>query len=142
VSADVDSSAAMQRVDVQALPFSDGSFDAIVCNHVLEHVTDDRRALRELLRVLRPGGWAVLQVPRDLTREATFEDAAVATPRERERLFGQHDHVRVYGRDYADRVRRAGFDVDEVPYGRRFEEDEVRRFGLDPDEVVFFCTRP
>jgi SAM-dependent methyltransferase len=125
---------------VQRLPFRDGAFDALLCHHVLEHVPDDRAAMRELRRVLRPGGWAILQSPIRSRLEATLEDPAVTDPRERERLFGQRDHLRQYGRDYADRLRAAGFEVraerffDELPPERR------ARHGLK-DETIWLCLR-
>lgn len=142
VSADLNSAQAMAHFDVQAIPLADESVDAIVCNHVLEHVDDDRKAMAEFLRVLRPGGWAILQVPIDDRVPTTFEDPSVTNPRERERLFGQHDHVRLYGRDYPDRLREIGFAVEVVPYGRRFSADEVSRCGLDETEVIYFCRKP
>jgi hypothetical protein len=142
VSADLNSAQAMAHFDVQAIPLTDESLDAIVCNHVLEHVDDDRKAMAEFLRVLRPGGWALLQVPFDEQLSTTFEDPSVTDPRERERLFGQHDHVRLYGRDYPDRLRDTGFVVEIVPYGRQFSAGEVARCGLDDSEVIHFCRKP
>ena len=93
LSADYDAKTAMEQMDITDIHYSDSSFDVIICNHVLEHVSDDARALREMFRVLRPGGWALLQVPIDFDREHTFEDAGITDPRERERAFGQFDHV-------------------------------------------------
>ena len=109
------------RIDVTDLEFEDGSFDAVVCNHVLEHVPDDRGAMRELRRVLRPGGWALLQVPLDPNKAGTVEDPSVSDPQEMLRRFGQEDHVRIYGLDYADRLREAGFSVQLL--------DPVEQFG-------------
>lgn len=100
------------RADITALPFADSCFDLILCNHVLEHVPDDRAAMSELHRVLRPQGTAIIQNPVDDTRAATYEDPAVVTPADRRREFGQRDHVRVYGRDFRDRLVAAGFDID------------------------------
>jgi Methyltransferase domain len=142
LSADLNSAQAMAHFDVQAIPLAEESLDAIVCNHVLEHVDDDRKAMAEFHRILRAGGWALLQVPFDDQLTTTFEDPSVTDPRERERLFGQHDHVRLYGRDYADRLREAGFVVEVVPYGRRFTAEEVTRWGLDETEVIHFCRKP
>ena len=141
VSADLVSNAAMVRMDVTNIEFPDAHFDVILCSHVLEHVPDDRRAMREFRRVLRPGGWAVLQVPVDTTRERTFEDPSIEDARDRERLFGQWDHVRVYGRDYAARLREEGFDVDVVPFAEQLGPGAAASYGLDPAENLHLCRR-
>lgn len=138
VSADL-ARAADLRLDVTALPFPDASFGAVLCNHVLEHVADDRGALRELRRVLRPGGWALLQVPLDPQRAETLEDDGTLDPQERTRRFGQPDHVRVYGRDYAHRLREAGFAVSEHHLAAELGPAESRRRGLDPAELLHLC---
>lgn len=104
----------VEPLDLTALPFADGSFDLVVCSHVLEHVADDARAIGELRRVLRGGGRALLQQPVDDRLERTIEDPS-AGPEERVRRFGQADHVRIYGRDFPDRLRARGFDVEVVP---------------------------
>ena len=142
VTLDLEAPAVAVRADLMELPFRDASFDAVLCSHVLEHVRDDRRAMREVLRVLAPGGWALLQSPVDEARAATFEDPAAHSPQERERLFGQADHVRVYGRDYADRLREAGFAVSVDPYAQRMGPALARRFGLPPDAGVHLCRKP
>lgn len=142
VSGDLDSPLAMVRMDVERLPLRDQAFDAIVCSHVLEHVSDARRALGELRRVLRPAGWAILQSPIDLTRAETFEDPSVVTPEERLRVFGQSDHARIFGRDYPDWLRAAGFEVRVDAFVRALGQERVRRFGLDLEEDVYFCRRP
>ena len=130
------------RFDLQSLPFASATFDAIFCNHVLEHVPDDRRAMGELWRVLRPGGWAVLQVPVGLRLAATIEDPQLRDPAEQERRFGQRDHVRIYGADYADRLRAAGFGVETVAIQMLQGNDAPRRYGLDPNERLFIARRP
>ena len=111
LSADLLSSNAMIRMDIMDIQYPDETFDVIYCSHVLEHVSDDRKAMRELHRVLRTGGWAILQVPIS-TAEVTFEDPKITRPKERERAFGQFDHVRRYGADYKDRLEDAGFSVE------------------------------
>ena len=142
VSGDTDPVVAEQRIDVTAIPFEPGAFDYVICNHVLEHVPDDHLAMREIFRVLVPGGKAILQVPIARELAHTVEDPSVTDPRERERLFGQEDHVRLYGADYADRLREAGFDVEIVDYAAAIGARDVHRFGLLPDERIYSCARP
>jgi SAM-dependent methyltransferase len=142
VSGDLDSALAMCRLDLQALPFRDATFDAALASHVLEHVADAHAALAELRRVLRPGGWAILQSPVDAGRATTFEDPAVTTAEERLRVFGQADHARIFGRDYPDWLRGAGFQVQVIPFAREKGAEFIARHGLDPDEDVHVCVRP
>lgn len=141
-SADLDSPLAMAAVDIVSLPWEADTFDAILCSHVLEHIPDDRRAMRELLRVLKPGGWAILQVPLDRARRFTYEDPAIVAPEERERAFGQHDHVRVYGLDYADRLQEAGFDVTIDDYVRTMPRGLAQKHALSENEDIYFCGKP
>jgi hypothetical protein len=141
VSADLNSPLAVIHMDLTRMPFQDNRFDVILCNHVLEHIPDDREAMRELLRVLRPGGWAVLLVPIDLARPETFEDASITSPRDRERVFGQHDHVRLYGRDFVDRLAQAGFQVLVDNYGRSLDPDTLEAFGVNPREDLYIGSK-
>lgn len=147
VTGDLDSPLATHKLDVMDLPFSTGSFDFLICNHVLEHVEDDRRALAEINRVLKAGGWAILMCPVDHRRGATLEDPAAVTPGDRHRLFGQGDHVRLYGRDYAERLAEAGFSVHAERYVESCESSSVARFGLRREddafgeEEVFVCVK-
>jgi SAM-dependent methyltransferase len=142
VSTDLERPRAMVKADITALPFPDDSFDVILCSHVLEHVVEDRRAMRELYRVLEPGGWALVLVPIDFDRAETFEDPAVVTPADRERLFGQADHVRIYGRDFGARLEEAGFAVSIEDYRRELGEARARRYGLRPRKPdLFLCTK-
>ena len=140
-SADLASPLAGVRADVQRLPFADAAFDSLFCHHVLEHVPDDRMAMRELLRVLRPGGWALLQSPLRSDQAETDEDPSIVDPRERERRFGQRDHVRVYGRDYADRLRAAGFAVEPERFFKSLPPEHRVRYGLK-GETIWLCRRP
>jgi SAM-dependent methyltransferase len=125
VAGDLDPRGDMRRVDVTAIDFEDERFDAVICNHVLEHVPDDRAAMSELHRVLKPGGWGIVMTP--ILRDVTDEDPAVTDPAERARRWGQSDHVRRYGWDYVDRLAEAGFEVD---VQRDYTPDQVRRHVL------------
>lgn len=111
LSADLDMPTAMVKMDITDITFPDNTFDVILCNHVLEHVPDDHKAMTELYRVLKPGGWAILQTPIDINSPTTLEDLSVTDPKERERLYGQVDHVRTYGMDKQTRLEKAGFEV-------------------------------
>lgn len=140
VTADLDGSKAMFAEDIQRLSFDDESFDAVICSHVLEHVPDDRRALLELHRVMRPNAWAVLLVPIDPKRATTYEDPSVQTPQERTKHFGQPDHVRVYGRDFEERILEAGFQLRvERPY-EKLSPEEAKTFSIR-DEAFYHCTK-
>jgi SAM-dependent methyltransferase len=142
VSGDLDSAFAMERLDVTEIGHGDGSFDAVICNHVLEHVPDDARALHELHRILARGGWAMLQVPLDASAERTREDPSITDPEERRRQFWQHDHVRLYGRDYAERLEAAGFDVTVEAFTEALPADEIERQRLDRDERIYLARKP
>lgn len=137
VSADLDPrSPAMVEADITALPWPADSFDFVLCNHVLEHVPDDRAAMREIVRVLAPAGEAILQHPISESRERTFEDPCVVTPRERQQAFGQRDHVRIYGHDFFDRLRDSGLKVTVIDYMATLDAETVRRYGI-ADEPIF-----
>ena len=125
--------------DITQLEFADNSFDMVICNHVLEHIKDDRCAMRELYRVCRSGGTAILMVPMDLDRSITLEEQAgeELSPREREEKFGQRDHVRIYGRDYFGRLSSVGFKVGRVT----FTPEETRRYSLLPGEEVVVAVK-
>jgi SAM-dependent methyltransferase len=137
VSADLAPGKAMVRADVTNLPFQDNGFDVIYCSHVLEHVVDDRKAMSEFCRVLKPNGWAILQVP--IRGETTFEDPSITSPEDRLQWFGQEDHVRIYGADYKERLERAGFTVTIDPLARSLPEIEAKRIGIDRGEDIYFC---
>lgn len=140
-TADLSNPTADMHFDIQSIPFESDSFDAILCSHVLEHVPDDRRALAELLRILKPGGWALLQAPISYLLPETLEDPNVCTKDERLRRFGQEDHLRLYGRDYPSRVRAAGFQVEEFrwsdPQNISHFGSSQNRHGLNSAEVLY-----
>ncbi len=140
LSADLRNPGAMVNFDIQSIPYPDASFDVIYCSHVLEHVADDRRAMRELRRVLRPDGWAILLVP--VMPGASFEDASIVDPRDRLREYGDETHVRRYGRDYEERLREEGFHVRRSSASDVAGEAERRRMGLTAAAGdIYFCTR-
>ncbi|HET7361758.1 MAG TPA: class I SAM-dependent methyltransferase [Salinimicrobium sp.] len=138
---DLNSPLADVKADICDLPFDDNSFDFILCNHVLEHIPDDTKAMQELYRVLRPEGKAVLQIPQDLKRKKTFEDDSITNPNERTKIFGQYDHLRVYGRDYFDKLRNIGFKVEEVDYTAKLSAKEIDKYRLAKGEIVPFCSK-
>lgn len=130
---------AMVRMDITDIQYPDNSFDVILCTHVLEHVPDDRQAMRELRRVLKPDGWAVLQVP--ITSDHIIEDPGITDPRERERLFGRPDHVRRYGPDYMDRLREEGWHVTPDDYLAQLDAETRDRYGLPGGFRIFLCHK-
>lgn len=141
ITTDLYSPLADVKADLCALPFEDNSFDVIFCNHVLEHIPDDAQAMRELYRVMKKGGWGIFQVPQDINRAHTFEDDTIIDPAERTRIFGQYDHVRVYGLDYFDRLRQVGFEVEEITYSTHFTAEEIERYRIVPQEILPLCKK-
>lgn len=136
ITADLESPLADQHFDVQNIPLPSDSIDVIICNHLLEHVDNDRLAMQELHRVMKPGGWGIFLVPEDRERETTFEDDSIVDAKERTRLFGQYDHRRIYGRDYDARLREAGFEVERSDFARRLTEWEKRLYSPGEDDLV------
>ncbi len=129
------------KADICDLPFKANSYDIIFCNHVLEHIPDDTKAMQELFRVLKPGGMAILQIPQDLNRDITFEDNSITDPKERAKIFGQYDHVRIYGRDYFDKLRSVGFKVDEIDFTAILSSEEVTKYCLAKGEILPICYK-
>jgi SAM-dependent methyltransferase len=129
------------KADICNLPFPDNSYDLILCNHVLEHIPDDTKAMQELYRVLKPGGTGIFQIPQDLSRETTFEDDSITDQKKRAEIFGQYDHVRVYGRDYFDKLRSIGFTVEEVDYTRKMPAGLVEKYCLASGEIIPVCHK-
>jgi len=132
---DLHSPLADVKADICALPFEDNSYDLILCNHVLEHIPNDLKAMKELYRVLKPRGTAILQVPLEEGRENTFEDDSIIDQQERTRIFGQYDHVRVYGQDYYNRLQKAGFKATPVDYIKEVTEGDIKRFALPTERI-------
>ena len=135
-TADLYSPLADIKADITNLPFEDNVFDVIFCNHVLEHIPDDTKAMRELYRVMKPGGFGIFQVPLDMNRRETFQDDSITDPDERTRIFGQYDHVRVYGSDYFDKLANVGFKVEKVDFTKTMSDAEIDKFRLVKGELL------
>jgi len=138
---DLNSPIADVKADICDLPFKDNSFDFIICNHVLEHIPDDIKAMQELYRVLAPSGTAIVQVPYDAKREITFEDNTITDQSERTRIFGQYDHLRVYGMDYFKKLSSIGFDVNALDYTSGISSDDIERYRLCKGELLPVCKK-
>jgi len=138
---DLNSPLADVKADICNLPFKDEEFDVIFCNHVLEHIPDDTKAMQELYRILKKGGMGIFQIPQDLSREKTFEDNSITDRKERAKIFGQYDHVRIYGRDYFDKLRSIGFRVVEEDYTKKITPELVEKYRLAPGEIIPICFK-
>ncbi|MDB4204718.1 methyltransferase domain-containing protein [Polaribacter sp.] len=141
VTSDLESPIADVKADICDLPFKENEFDIVFCNHVLEHISNDTEAMQELYRVLKPGGFGIFQIPQDLSKAITFEDDTITDRKERAKLFGQYDHVRVYGRDYFDKLRSIGFKVDEVDYTKKITLEKIEEFCLMQNEILPVCYK-
>ncbi|MGI9570624.1 MAG: class I SAM-dependent methyltransferase [Desulfobulbia bacterium] len=142
ITADIESPLAKVKLDVHDIPFDEGEFDIIFCNHVMEHVDNDLKAMSEIHRVMKPGGWGILQIPlfHPIPNE-TFEDFSITDPVEREKVFGQRDHVRLYGKDYIDRLRSAGFDAMGVDPKEKLSMEILKKHSLPLDEPIFLVRK-
>lgn len=138
---DLNSPLADVKADICNLPFKENEFDIILCNHVLEHIPDDTKAMQELYRVLKPGGMGIFQIPQDLSRATTFEDNSITDKKERAKIFGQYDHVRIYGRDYFDKLRSVGFKVNEIDYTAMLSQEDITRYCLAKGEIIPVCFK-
>ena len=141
ITSDLESPIADVKADICDLPFKENEFDIVFCNHVLEHISNDTKAIQELYRVLKPGGFGIFQIPQDLSKAITFEDNTITDRKERAKLFGQYDHVRVYGRDYFDKLRSIGFKVDEVDYTKKITLDKIEKYCLMQNEILPVCYK-
>jgi len=140
LSVDINPKRAMKQEDITQISFEDNSFDVIFCSHVLEHIDDDRKAMRELRRILKPEGFAMLQVPLRMSLEKTYEDDSITDPKDREVAFGLDEHVRLYGRDYKDRLEESGFKVKVDKFSDNFNEEQTKKYFLR-EEDIFYCTK-
>jgi predicted SAM-dependent methyltransferase len=140
-TSDLDSPIADVKADICNLPFEENEFDIIFCNHVLEHIKDDTKAMKELYRVLKHGGYGIFQIPQELSRAKTFQDDRITDGKERAKIFGQYDHVRIYGRDYFDKLRSIGFHVIEVDYTKKISREKQNRFCLMAGELLPVCYK-
>lgn len=136
ITVDLNSPLADIKADITSLPFDNNWFDIIFCNHVLEHIPDDTQAMNELYRVMKPGGWGIFQIPLDKNRSVTFQDDSITDPEERTKIFGQYDHVRVYGWDYFDKLKKTGFQVKKINLSNELSNKEIDRYRLEKDEVL------
>ena len=138
---DLNSPIADIKADICDLPFLDNSYDFILCNHVLEHIIDDNKAMKELYRVLKKNGIGIFQVPMDYNRDTTFEDFSVTNKKERNKLFGQYDHVRIYGLDFFNRLQKAGFSVQRCEYTSKLSKEDIVKFCLPKKEIIPICRK-
>lgn len=141
VTADIESPLAQVKMDIHAIPFEANTFDVAFCNHVMEHVEDDLQAMRELYRVLKPKGWAIIQSPMDVSRKNTLQDASITSEADREKYYWQKDHVRLYGQDYGQRLTKAGFMVTEDSFVKELNRQIVSRYALPGEEIIYFCRK-
>lgn len=138
---DLNSPLADIKGDICNLPFKENSFDFILCNHVLEHINDDNKAMKELYRVLNKNGTAILQVPINQKSSKTLEDSSIVDKKERIEKFGQYDHIRLYGLDYFKKLESIGFKVNPLKYSKEFTEGEIIKYGLIKDEIIPICKK-
>ena len=138
---DLDSPLANIKADICDLPLDNESYDFILCNHVLEHIIDDKKAMQELYRVLKKDGIGIFQVPLNISNKKTYEDFTITDPKERNKAFGQYDHVRIYGMDFFDRLEEAGFMVEKCEYTSKFTSEEINKYCLPNREIIPVCRK-
>jgi len=142
ITADLNSPWADIKMDVHQIPFDNDSFDVIMCNHVLEHVEDDKKVMSEFFRVMKKGGWGIFQVPQDTNRTETLEDPNITHPKDREKYYWQSDHLRLYGLDYGKRLNEVGFDVVEDKFVNELDKKLLQRYALPKNEIIYLCKKP
>jgi SAM-dependent methyltransferase len=140
IGGDLDPPRGAIRLDITEIELDSDSVDVVLCSHVLEHVPADAQAISEMRRVLRPGGTALIMGPVEYDRSETYEDPSIVSPRARAVAFNQSDHVRIYGADFDDRLRAAGFALDANRYAQSLSDQEINRYGLDREEIIYVCT--
>ncbi|MDX1652910.1 MAG: methyltransferase domain-containing protein [Brumimicrobium sp.] len=141
LTGDLVSPIADMHFDLHNIPLEDNRFDVIFCNHVLEHVDDAMQCMKELYRVMNHGGWGIFQVPQDFNRDVTYEDKSIVSPEEREKHFWQKDHVRLFGKDYPDWLRKAGFEIEEFRPKEEFSAEQIARYRLMPGEILYIARK-
>jgi SAM-dependent methyltransferase len=137
INGDLNPLIAEKVIDITDINFENNYFDFIICNHVLEHVKDDKKAMRELFRVLKPGGEAILQVPMFKTMIKTFEDFLIVLSEEREKYFGQKDHLRIYGKDYKEKLESEGFKVKLYDIKNDINNKDIIKHGMNSEEILY-----
>lgn len=142
LTADLVSPIADLHFDLHQIPLENDRFDVVFCNHVMEHVADPVQCMSELFRVLKPGGWAIMQVPQDFTRESTYEDPSIISEADREQHYWQKDHVRLFGKDYPTYPERVGFQTTAFDLNAHYSREEIERFRLMKNEVLYIFKKP
>ena len=138
---DLDSPLADIKADICNLPLDDETYDFILCNHVLEHIIDDKKAMQELYRVMKKGGVGIFQVPLNMSSKKTYEDFSITDPAQRNKAFGQYDHVRIYGMDFFERLEKVGFDVEKCDYISKLKPEEIIKYCLPKNELIPVCRK-
>lgn len=141
LTGDLVSPIADMHFDLHNIPLEDNRFEIVFCNHVLEHVNDADQCMRELHRVMAPGGYGIMQVPQDFSRETTYEDPSIVTPEDREKHYWQKDHVRLFGKDYPDHLRKAGFTVQEFKKEEHYSPELIERYRLSNSEILYIVSK-
>lgn len=127
--------------DLHDIPLEDNQYEVIFCNHVMEHVKDDLQCMKELYRIMKPGGWGIMQVPIDVSRTETYEDWSITTPEEREKHFWQYDHVRLYGLNYPERLKETGFNVEAVDFSKELPTEVFERYRIPKSEILYIVSK-
>ena len=141
ITSDLNSPIADVKADICKLPFKKLEFDLIICNHVLEHINKDVDAMKEIYRVLKKGGVAILQVPIVENLSKTYEDPNIIDPKKKSELFGQYDHVRKYGLDYYERLKSVGFSVKKIDMLKNLTDEEIKKYCLPISEKIPFVIK-